>query len=439
MASLQRGFAMTHRTGSQLPSLVSLTALLVLRALSIEAQDQPAASSPALHSTLAGKVMCGYQGWFAAEGDGSNSGWVHYGFHKPGQCQIDLWPDMREFPRAERFPTPLRYVNDEIAEVFSSVQPGTVLRHFEWMRSYGIDGVFLQRFGTVLKDSHHRERMDQVLDNVRAAARQTGRSWCVMYDLSGLRKGEILSVVMQDWKRLRNELRVIDDETYQLHRGRPLVAVWGIGFNDGRDYTLDECGELLRFLRNNPEFGGTTVMAGVPWGWREKNRDAVPDPQLHDVLQIADVVSPWAVGRYGSPFGAAQEITKVHADDQRWCDERKKDYLPVIFPGFSWHNLQQSRGRQSPLNQIPRLGGRFLWSQAVTRFGLGSRMLYVAMFDEMDEGTAIFKFANKVPAWPGGFVTEPGLPSDHYLWLTGQIGRLLREEIEASDQVPLRK
>ena len=63
--------------------------------------------------------------------------------------------------------------------------------------------------------------------------------------------------------------------------------------------------------------------------------------------------------------------------------------MPVIFPGFSWHNLKATL----PLNQIPRNGGTFYWRQVYNAISAGCTMLYGAMFDEVDEGTAMFKMA----------------------------------------------
>jgi hypothetical protein len=77
-------------------------------------------------ASLFGKVMCGYQGWFATPTDGSNLGWVHYGFNKPGQCHIDLWPDVSELDADERFDTPLKLANGTKAQVYSSANPKTV-------------------------------------------------------------------------------------------------------------------------------------------------------------------------------------------------------------------------------------------------------------------------------------------------------------------------
>ena len=57
-------------------------------------------------------------------------------------------------------------------------------------------------------------------------------------------------------------------------------------------------------------------------------------------------------------------------------------------------------------------------------------MLYVAMFDEVDEGTAIFKCTNNPPVGPGAeFANYEGLPSDYYLKLTGRAAKLLRGEL----------
>ena len=39
------------------------------------------------------------------------------------------------------------------------------------------------------------------------------------------------------------------------------------------------------------------------------------------------------------------------------------------------------------MNSIPRLKGQFLWSQIVANKKAGADMLYIAMFDEVDEAT----------------------------------------------------
>lgn len=68
---------------------------------------------------------------------------------------------------------------------------------------------------------------------------------------------------------------------------------------------------------------------------------------------------------------------------------------------------------------------------------IGCEMIYVAMFDEVDEGTAIFKCVNNPPRGKASaFMDYEGLPSDFYLRLTGEGGRLLRDEIPLTDALP---
>ena len=66
-------------------------------------------------------------------------------------------------------------------------------------------------------------------------------------------------------------------------------------------------------------------------------------------------------------------------------------------------------------------------------------MLYVAMFDEVDEGTAIFKCTNQPPVGDGvSFLTYEGLPADHYLRLTGLAGKVIRGKIPVTSEPPAR-
>jgi hypothetical protein len=391
-------------------------------------------------STLTGKVMVGYQGWFTASGDGADMGWYHYGRQgefRPGRCSIDLWPDVSDLASNERYLTPFVHADGSPAAVFSSANRKTVLRHFEWMQQYGIDGVFVQRFVVETQNTNHQRHFNQVLTHCREGANKHGRAYALMYDLSGMRAGGIERAI-DDWKLLVDRMRLSRDENdhaYLHHSGKPLVAVWGIGFSDGRAYSLAECDRLIEFLKNDPTYGGNTVMIGIPTAWRTLDRDAVADTALHATLLKADILSPWTVGRYDSPRGIEQHARERWQPDLAWCREHGKEYLPVVFPGFSWSNLKPG----AKLDQIPRRKGDFLWRQITAAKQAGGTMVYVAMFDELDEGTAIFKCTDSPPVGASRFLTMAGLPSDHYLWLTGQGAKMLRGQIPVTSAQPERK
>jgi hypothetical protein len=376
--------------------------------------------------------MCGYQGWFSAEGDGDARGWTHWGGRngfQPGSCCIDLWPDVSELEPGERYATKFVLADGKPAEVFSAANRKTVLRHFRWMQESGIDGVFVQRFITDVSSPKGARHFNIVLNHCREGANLYGRAYSVMYDLSGLGGGQMQRVI-EDWKLLVDRMQITKDPAYMHHAGKPVVTVWGFGFNDGRRYTPTEGLELVRFLKDDPHYGGCTVMLGVPTYWRTLERDCVKDETMHQLILLADIVSPWTVGRYTTPTQAVQYAEKTMRADIQWCQERHKEFMPVVFPGFSWHNMKEA----SPLNQIPRLKGQFLWTQYMQAKKAGATMVYQAMFDEVNEGTAIFKCTDNPPVGESRFVTCEGLPSDFYLKLVGQAARVIRGDAPMTEQ-----
>ncbi|MEM1441062.1 MAG: glycoside hydrolase family 71/99-like protein [Verrucomicrobiota bacterium] len=382
---------------------------------------------------LDGRVVTGYQGWFRAEGDGTGMGFHHYknrGKFEPGHCSIDLWPDLTEFEEDEKFPTPFRHADGSVAHVFSSLHPKTVDRHFQWMAEYGIDGAFVQRFGVhgakERRDSRGLQWENEKLKLCRDAAIRNGRSWILMYDLSGL-KSEDFTRLAEDWKHLRRRMQLgtdPNDSAYLHLNGKPLVAIWGVGFGDDREYSLEKAEWFIRLLKNNPDWGGMSIMLGIPYHWREQRGDATEHERFHEVIKLADVLSPWSVGRYRDMEKDSAKVVAHQSADLAWCKKEGITYLPVLFPGFSWRNLY---GEEK--SGIPRREGRFLWHQFVATAAAGNRTAYLAMFDEIDEGTALFKCTNDPPVGASVFQTYEGLPSDHYLKLSGEGGRLLRGEL----------
>lgn len=384
-------------------------------------------------SSYKGLVMAGYQGWFNAEGDGASRGWNHYrkgNKFEPGHCTIDYWPDMAEYP--VQYKTPFYFSNGEQATVFSSYDESTVDLHFKWMKDYGIDGVFVQRFITNLRNPISYHHNQKVLSSAFSSASEHERILCIMYDLSGIAAGEE-NLLIEDLKNLTAQYNLLSEnrsDNYLCHNGKPLIAIWGAGFNDNRKYGLAEIKKIVDFLKNDPEFGGFSVMLGVPTYWRTLKNDTQPDSLLHQIINTIDIVQPWMVGRYNeSTYPTFRESI---VEDIAWTKSRSIDYAPVVFPGFSWHNMYPD----FPSDQVPRNQGKFYWKQIAGALSAGAEMIYVAMFDEIDEGTAIFKCAQNVPVGESVFVPVEE-PSDFYLRLTGLAGRMLRKEIPLATEVPI--
>jgi len=244
-------------------------------------------------------------------------------------------------------------------------------------------------------------------------------------------------------RRMTIAMRTVDSDTWQSK-----VLPTQVGWDSHNDITMAiNCDahlhvsgnmhavKLINFRTENP--GDITILKQFPMTGKLESRTTYPrfltDQQLHKIIKKADIVSPWTVGRFSSPASASKHAESWVKPDIAWTEKNHLDYLPVAFLGFSWHNLRKSQGLNKKHDQIPRLKGEFLWSQAIAYKKAGAEML-----DEVDEGTAIFKCTNTPPVGDSPFLTYEGLPTDHYLWLTGKAGELMRNRFPATWKMPTR-
>jgi len=370
--------------------------------------------------SIVGKVLCGYQGWFRTPGDPTGGGWFHWSRDRnriaPETLTFEMWPEMSEYTQEEQYPaTGFTNSDGKPATLFSSANPKTVERHFDWMRKYGIDGVLLQRFLGGLDGGRRSAEEARVLGAVRAAANRTGRVFAVEYDMSGTPPDRAVEQMQKDWKFLVDVMKITDDPRYLRQNGKPVVAVFGF-FTDR--FTGLEAAHIIDQFHSDDKYGAFLI-GGCQWWWRTEK-----DPEWVKAFRSFDAIKPWNVGNWGTYSGVPAARTDYWKDDLAEATKAGMLYLPVIYPGFSWNNLQR---KPADTPGIPRLKGEFFRSQFRVAVQDGITQTFIAMFDEVDEGTAIFKVTNNPPV-QGHFVTFDGLPSDAYLKLAGEGTRMIHGE-----------
>jgi hypothetical protein len=423
--------------------------LAVLSSLALVLQQTHARAVD--YHTLKGQLVVGFQGWFMCPGDGRPGGtWYHW-FDKnipdAAHLHFDLVPDTSEFPADEVCPTAIPLRDGSTLKLFSDQRYSTVLRQFTWMNGAGIGPVALQRFVSGLDPASPapgRAAWDKVLDNVRRSSKETGVGYYLMYDIAGAQPDKGADLLLSDWTDLLSK-NIVKDPTYQHEKGAPVLAIAGIGSSD-RPGTAKETADLVVRLRQvSAAYGGVTLIASCATNWRTLDGDAKTDPQWAAVYRMFDIISPWTVGRYGDEASYLAFVQKRLLPDVAEARRLKIGYMPVIYPGASTHNLHLAQREPAPAaNSIPRNGGKFLWLQAHTAYRLGLDTQYAAMFDEVDEGTALFKVApdqsHAVRDGTSIALDADGvsLPADWYLRVAGIIGRMLNGRIKPERALPMK-
>ena len=387
-----------------------------------------AGGTPVDATTMLNKLVCGYQGWYGAPGDADNNGWSHWSSNNAvfsnATLQIDPWPDMSEATAAEQFAVPgYSYPSGPQASLFSSDDARTILRHFQWMEAWGIDGVAVQRFVVAVPSV----TLDRVLTGCRQAANQTGRTYFVEYDMSGMVEADITPTMSTDWQYLVSTLQITADSRYLHQGGLPVVGIFG--FYPGRfsSTTAQAIVNLFSSSGATPAF----VAGAGDWTWR-----STWTPQWLSVLYTMGSWQPWNTGDTTEAMGTTSPPnyanTSYWAADKALLAANNVLYVPQIYPGCNSDN----RDGLTPGTGLQRLGGAVLWKQFTDAYSIGAQSAFLGMFDEFSEGTQIAKTTDSPPTQPPYTLNNGGLPSDCWLCFTSLGSKLLKGQYTYTTATP---
>jgi YD repeat-containing protein len=278
------------------------------------------------------------------------------------------------------------------------------------MQSEGIDGVWVSEFESHLPGGSSASDYPYVLktlNNIRAAATSTGRTWAFMYDTSGQPTSTMAAGIETQWENMVNS-GYTSDPRYLHMNGLPVIMLYGFFPNDTNHNLGNPTygNPLIQFFQAG-KYQAFVVGSGA-WNW------TTGDSAFQDMLFTLGAYIPWNVGHvFTATNGNIEAQTSTWASDAATFKTHNVKYIPLVFPGTS------AAGPPVTNPTAPRRDGYFLWEQYVAASTVGGlNSVFVAMYDEVNEGTAIMPISNTPPAQSPAFYTSVGYPGDWYEKLT---------------------
>jgi autotransporter-associated beta strand protein len=364
-------------------------------------------------TSLKGKVMTGYQGWFGTPNDIADTGgwkhWVRNGAMIPENFTIDAWPDLTEYdPASLARAANVMTASGAPAYLFSSRNYSAVQKHFRWMRKHNIDGAWLQRF-------HPKAGAESewVLRNVSQAAAEEGLVWGVEYDVSGMADATVAAKLQADWEWLTTQFDILNDPRYIHEDGKPVVFIWGLAVPD-RNFTTASANAAVDWFKAQ----GAYVIGGLPTNWNKLDAGWQTHMAKYDGVLVWQNTTP---------------------SDATLFRNRGQDFYPHVWPGFSWAHLKMLSA--TPLTQYTdRSGGQFFWTKGRDWINAGTTdSLFFGMWDEYDEATHTMPMTDDPPPphteW-GRFINNQGKPADWWMMLADELKRMMLKQRTNTNTLP---
>jgi len=172
------------------------------------------------------------------------------------------------------------------------------------------------------------------------------------------------------------------------------------------------------------------LVAGVDPNWRAEG-----SADFQAMLMKMQGLQPWSVGRrMKDPVtGYAVQNMSLWEGDMEKCLQHQVLFMPVLNAGTHIAGPPPIAG--TPVT-VPRRMGNYLWQQFENVSQKKLNSVFLAMFDEINEGTQLMKIDLHPPV-QAPFLTYDGATSDYYLRLAGKAANLLKNKELITFPIPI--
>jgi hypothetical protein len=224
-----------------------------------------------------------------------------------------------------------------------------------------------------------------------------------------------VATILNDVDKLK-QAGLFDRSAYFYHNNTPVIEIWGIGIRK----TVSPA-DTLRIVTGLKQ-AGYYVIIGVGTDWQKSLTDS-SSSSYGPTYREADTVQPWTVGGY-SHANYKGALLGVQTSDKKTLKDLSIEQSIVVWPGFSWGNLMHN----GVYDQIPRDNVTFYQEQLDGAVSLQPQFMFTAMFDEVNEGTAIMPTlrVNELPVNQRFVGIDNNLDHEIYLSKAGSAAAALK-------------